>query len=44
MKSMKSFTVKLSKSQRKTNNTRQNENSLDNLVCVTMLEEMEDAE
>ena len=35
---MKSSTVKLRKSQRKTNYTRQNENSLDVLACVTMLD------
>ena len=35
---MNSSTVKLRKSQRKTNYTRQNENSLDSLACVTMLD------
>ena len=35
---MKSSTVKLCKSQRKTNYTRQNENSPDSLPCVTMLD------
>ena len=35
---MKSSTVKLRKSQRNTNYTRQNENSLDSLACVTMLD------
>ena len=35
---MKSSTVKLCKSQRKMNYTRQNENSLDSLPCVTMLD------
>ena len=40
---MKSSTVKLRKSQRKTNYTLQNEESLDSLVCVTMLDEMKDA-
>ena len=35
---MKCSTVKLRKSQRKTNYTRQNENSLDSLACVTMLD------
>ena len=33
---MKSSTVKLLKSLMKTNYTRQNENSLDRLACVTM--------
>ena len=33
---MKSSTVKLRKSQRKTNYTRQNETSLESLACVTM--------
>ena len=40
---MKSFTVKLRKSKRKTNRTRQNESSLDSLACVTMLDEMKNA-
>ena len=31
------------KSQSKSNYTRQNENSLDSLVCVTMLDEIRDA-
>ena len=35
---MKSSTVKLRKSQRKTTYNRQNENSLDNLACVAMLD------
>ena len=35
---MKSSTVKLHKSQRKTNYTSQNEDSLDSLACVTMLD------
>ena len=35
---MKSSTVKLRKSQSKTNYNRQNENSLDNLACVAMLD------
>ena len=35
---MKSSTVKLRKSQRKANYTRQNENSLDSLASVTMLD------
>ena len=35
---MKSSTVKLRKSQRKTNHTCQNENSVDSLACVTMLD------
>ena len=33
---MKSSTVKLRKSQRKTNYTRQNETSVESLACVTM--------
>ena len=41
---MMSSTVKLRKSQRKMNYTRQNENSLGSLACVTMLDEMKDAE
>ena len=41
---MKSFTVKLRKSQRKANYTRQNENILDSLVCITMLDKMKDPE
>ena len=40
---MKSSTVKLRKSWRKTNYIRQNKNSLDSLACVTMLDEMKDA-
>ena len=35
---MKSYTVKPRKSQRKTNYTRQNENSQNSLACVTMLD------
>ena len=35
---MKTFIVKLRKSQRKTNYTKQNENILDSLACVTMLD------
>ena len=35
---MKSYTVKRRKSQRKTNYTRQNENSQNSLACVTMLD------
>ena len=35
---MKSSTVKLRKSQKETNYTRQNENCLDSLDCVTMLD------
>ena len=35
---MKSSTVKLRKSQRKTTYNRQNENSLDSLACVAMLD------
>ena len=35
---MKSPMVKLHKSQRKTNYTRQNENSLDRLACVLVLD------
>ena len=35
---MKSPMVKLHKSQRKTNYTRQNENSLDSLACVLVLD------
>ena len=35
---MKSSAVKLCKSQRKTNYTRQNENSLDSFACVIMLD------
>ena len=31
------------KSQRKMNYTRQNQNSLDSLACVTMLDEMKDS-
>ena len=40
---MKSSTVKVRKSQRKTNYTRQNENSLDSLAYVTLLDETKDA-
>ena len=40
---MKSSTAKLRTSQRKTNCTGQNENSLNSLACVTMLNEMKDA-
>ena len=35
---MKSSTVKLHESQRKTNYTSQNENNLGSLACVTMLD------
>ena len=35
---MKSCTVKLHKSLRKMNDTKQNENSLDSLACVTVLD------
>ena len=35
---MKSSTVKLHKSQKKTNYTKQNESSLDNLACVTTVD------
>ena len=40
---MKSSTVKLCKSQRKTNYNKQNENILDSSAYVTMLDEMTDA-
>ena len=35
---MNSSTVKLRKSHRKTKYTRQNENSLDNVACITILD------
>ena len=35
---MKNSTAKILKSQRKTNYTKQNENSLDSLACVTMFD------
>ena len=39
---MKSSTVKPRKSQRKKNYSKQNENSLESLACVTMRNEMKD--